>query len=287
MRISKAKQEEARLLFAGRWMPLTKTLTFVEGAVDELVDIWLGSRGVGVLDRTGYPLRARPAQGNLEGLLGQLEPLVIAEPRKYLFIPTAEPTAPGGPWTCILENMWRGTDNGLAGPFAFRGFRAVRVESSPSNLDIATNQGAYGIHRLGVFWPDPTERHGVGGRTIGIAQFESLRRWDFVNEGEPLPFEDTTTYTARRVPDRFTQPMLIDYTAALGLRPFDDDFYAPDHTAVMVENTNPPAPDKLGADLAAARSGRPFEDVATPIPWPPETTNQSRLRQLLRLPHTR
>ena len=27
MRISKAKQEEARLLFEGRWMPVTTTLT--------------------------------------------------------------------------------------------------------------------------------------------------------------------------------------------------------------------------------------------------------------------
>ena len=287
MRISKAKQEEARLLFAGRWMPVTKTLTFIEGAVDELVDIWLATRGAWVLDHTGYPLHARPVQGDLEGLLHQLEPLITVTDRKHLFIPTADPTAPGGPWTCILGNKWNGTEGGLGGDYASRGFRAVVVDSSPSNLDIATNKGAYGVHRLGVYWPDPTERHGVGGRTIGIAQFESLRRWDFVNEGDPLPFEDTTTYTAHRVPDRFTQPMLIDYAAALGLRPFDDDFYAPDHTAVMVEDTNPPAPDELGLTLAAARSGRPFEDVATPIPWPPQTTNQSRLRRLLRLPHTR
>ncbi|WP_205649263.1 hypothetical protein, partial [Schaalia canis] len=39
-------------------------------------------------------------------------------------------------------------------------------------------------------------------------------------------FEDRGAYESRRVVDRFTPAMLVEYCAALGLRPFDEDFYA-------------------------------------------------------------
>ena len=68
---------------------------------------------------------------------------------------------------------------------------------------------------------------------------------DFIADGTPSPFEDTSRYTARRVRDRFTQQILIDYTAELGLRPLEPGLYAPDRTAVMVEHTDPPAPNQL------------------------------------------
>ena len=50
-------------------------------------------------------------------------------------------------------------------------------------------------------------------------------RWEFYQSGEPLPFEDLEAYERRRVRDRFTPEMLDAYCAALGLRPFDPDFY--------------------------------------------------------------
>lgn len=50
-------------------------------------------------------------------------------------------------------------------------------------------------------------------------------RWEFYQSGEPLPFEDLEAYQRRRVRDRFTPEMLEAYSAALGLRPFDADFY--------------------------------------------------------------
>jgi hypothetical protein len=49
------------------------------------------------------------------------------------------------------------------------------------------------------------------------------------------PFEDTKAYAARRVRDRFTSEMLARYSAALGLRPFDDDFYLDD--ARLIESS--------------------------------------------------
>lgn len=269
MRQSQAEVEESRLLLQGRWMPITTHLTFLEGTVDDLVDSFMGFRGKGVLERTGYPLRVRPVQGDLEGMLGHLEPLVTgAGPWRYLFMPTAEPTVPGGPWTCVLENNWTGTDPGIASPFTFRGFRSVSVSSAPSNLDRATNRGGYGIHEFGLYWADPDGYHGLSGRSVGIAQYESIRKWTFVDMGDPLPFEDTSRYSARRVRDKFTQELLIQYAAAVGLRPFDEDFFTPDRTGVIVEHTDPPTADSWETDLAGARSGQPIEEVGRPYRWP-------------------
>lgn len=56
---------------------------------------------------------------------------------------------------------------------------------------------------------------------------DSGGRWVFHQEGEPLAFEDVAAYERRRIRDRFTSEMLEQYCAALGLRPFDDDFYLP------------------------------------------------------------
>lgn len=43
------------------------------------------------------------------------------------------------------------------------------------------------------------------------------RRWSWRTYGEPLPFERTSAYTARRIPQRFTRPLLVEYLAALGI----------------------------------------------------------------------
>lgn len=272
-RMARAAEEEARLLFGGRWMPLTRALTFIEGTLDEVVEAWMGWRGTAVLNRTGYPMRVRPIRGDLEQQLRQLLPFVGPMSRKTLFTPTADPipdaAVPGGPWVCVLNDNWvAGGAKDAAGGLTPRGLRAITVESSPSSLDVEKNTGFYGLHRLGVHWHDPTEKFGTGGRSIGIAQFENIRTWNFVDHGEPLPFEDTRHYTAKKVQDCFTQQLLIRYCAALGLRPFDADFYAPDRVGVLIEDTSPPLKGAWQGDLAARRSGRPVEEIGQPIPRP-------------------
>jgi hypothetical protein len=52
-------------------------------------------------------------------------------------------------------------------------------------------------------------------------------RWSFQQTGEPQPFEDLAAYQRRRIRDRFTPEMLETYCEALGIRPFDEDFYLP------------------------------------------------------------
>ena len=61
--------------------------------------------------------------------------------------------------------------------------------------------------------------------------------WEFNQYRDPLPFEDTSRYTTRPIRNRFTFEMLRSYLKALGLRPFDEDFYLPpgSEEAILVE----------------------------------------------------
>ncbi len=253
------------MLFGGRWQPVTKCLTFIEGSVDDVVGAFLGWQKTYIEEPTGRPLTTRVVRGDLEELLEQLQPLTSPVTRRWVFIPTAPGTPAGGPWVCVLPNSHNGADNGVSAPWVARGFNAIRIESSASSLDHGTNRGTWGLHRFGVFEPDhdaPAANGlvGVKGRTVGVAQFESLRRWDWVDMGEPLPFEDTHRYAAKRVRDRSTQEMLLQYAAACGLSPFEPGFYAPNKTAVLVERTDPLPYNHAEFSLAEVRAGLTEED---------------------------
>ena len=61
-------------------------------------------------------------------------------------------------------------------------------------------------------------------------------RWTFHQDGDPLPFENLDAYQRPRISDRFNGEMLEAYCAALGLRPFDADFYLPTGVVKVEEN---------------------------------------------------
>lgn len=51
-------------------------------------------------------------------------------------------------------------------------------------------------------------------------------RWDFYTEGEPLHFENQSTYMAHRVRDRFRREALLDYLARWGAPMRDAGFWS-------------------------------------------------------------
>lgn len=51
--------------------------------------------------------------------------------------------------------------------------------------------------------------------------------YEFYQKGDPQAFEQIEAYNKRRVEDRLTFDMLKSYCEALGIRPFDEDFYNP------------------------------------------------------------
>jgi hypothetical protein len=71
-------------------------------------------------------------------------------------------------------------------------------------------------------------------------------------------------YDAPTPTARFSQDLLIEYAAELGLRPFDEDFYAATSTAFVVRHTDPPDPKSWVVTLSAAQGPRgPLEEIGT------------------------
>ena len=56
-------------------------------------------------------------------------------------------------------------------------------------------------------------------------------RWDFYEEGEPMPFEQTERYTERLRRKRLTNDMVLDYAKALGWDLRDPAFWTSDQDA--------------------------------------------------------
>ena len=64
-------------------------------------------------------------------------------------------------------------------------------------------------------------------RAVWVGEEEDVGRWHFGTDGEVQPYEDVEAYRRRRRTDRLTERMLVDYAAAVGLRPWEDSFYRP------------------------------------------------------------
>jgi hypothetical protein len=79
-------------------------------------------------------------------------------------------------------------------------------------------------------------------------------RWVFVNEGAPLPFENTDAYRARSIRERFTPELLDRYLRALGISAFDPDFYSRHGT--LIERIGPLLPATREYSLEEAQLGR-------------------------------
>jgi len=228
-----------KLLLGGRLFPITSTWAFFNDDVQACVDSFVAGRGRVIYERTGCRVTVRRIEGpTLEDILLQLLPLTSGITRKYLFLPTAAPE----PWTAFVKNDWRGADvQGELIAFACRGVTGVSVSEFPNNYDRATNFGYWGQRKMEVAYP-----HGdfdYEGHSLGVRVNDSAR-WEMVGLGEPYPtpFPDPTDYTARRIPDRFTHEHLAQGAAHFGLRPFDEDFYAPQGWGILVEDPEPRQP---------------------------------------------
>ena len=228
---------EERLLLGGRWLPVTGTVPFLEADVRTCVDMFMAVRGAHVASATGHPMRVSVVHGSLEEILSSLLPLVTATPSRYLFIPTA-----GGRWTAHLSNMWTGSERGLAlAVHASRGIRGVAITESPNTFDRATNTGYWGHRQADVLVPDSAHKQGCVGHSVGVRVNDS-RRWELVDHVTNDAFPNPVDHSRRQVPDRFTHDHLVQVAEFFGLRPFDEDFYAPDRWAVLVEHTEPRDP---------------------------------------------
>ena len=201
-------------LFDGRLEPLTYSIGFLSAPPERVVraarwlyfrwpDAW---RRVAVLDC------------GLEEALLQLQPLEgFLHPRVLV-----ASTALNG-WSAVFN----GRIHGLGGRgLSVRLSRALRVPgyfvaAAPPALDPEHFPGFRQFYVLGP----QTGRDHV--RAVWVGEEEDVGRWHFGTDGEVQPYEDVEAYRRRRRTDRFTERMLVDYAAAVGLRPWEDSFYRP------------------------------------------------------------
>ena len=240
------------LLLNGAWLPVTGCALFVKASVQRCVEkLTTGGRARVVMEVYGHPQRVRPVRaGNLEDFLRMLLPLDAPVNRRYLFLPTANPE-----WTAMFTSDWRGQDpHSPMAWYAGDGIESVCVIDIPNNYDSKTNRGFYGERKIEMYELNP-DRQSIG-HSLGVRVSEP-RRWEFVRPSSPFPVGNIWDPMAKRIPDRFTHAHLVEMTGLFGLRPFEEDFYAPAGQGVIVERTDPVQPDERTFTLAQARGEEP------------------------------
>lgn len=60
-------------------------------------------------------------------------------------------------------------------------------------------------------------------RTLSLTN--QCSSWDFENDGEVLPFEDTSAYSRKKKVERFSLQALVAYANAVGIHLYDPNFY--------------------------------------------------------------
>lgn len=192
------------VVFGGELWPLGNGVAFIELPLTEAVAAYReASDSPPDLDDLG----SRP----IIDLMTTLLPLQMPYKRQLLVGTTSS-------WTAIFDNSRDGGDPFPATRLAdARNVRAVAATHAPEGQ---TRLPATQFHLFGPTGEPPL----MYVRTIDVGRFDS-GRWEFLTSGAPRPFEDLDAYGRRRIRDRFTRSMLLDYLAALGIRADDPGFY--------------------------------------------------------------
>jgi len=144
---------------------------------------------------------------DLESNLIELLPINVTEIRRFLFHGTTSD------WTAMISNTIPGTDGSAPSVLSDR-LKCEMVRAT--DTDDAT-----------MFeFSNPN-------KAIEEEQFRAVSahiesRWEFLEYGKPLPFEDTERYkTKRKIKDKIDSDLLIQYLSELGIRYDKKDFYNP------------------------------------------------------------
>lgn len=228
------------VLLDDAYAPITSRIGFLRAPLDEAAEGLRAWRA-----EIHGSARAEPVSGGLVAALARLEPLTGGVRPRELLVATADPG-----WTAVFDNGVPGGDQTTTVGFLARRLRVQGVVVL-SILDRPASAGVpdrFGGRQLELFAPVATEFLNYL-RTISVVR--DRNRWRFDANGTVQDFEDEAAYARRTIADRFTPEMLVAYAAALGLRPFDADFYA--GPAVLVTNPAVPPPGAAVVTLAEAR----------------------------------
>lgn len=210
-------------LLSDRFAPTTSRFGFLEVPLDE------AARGLQAWRQQLHGrAKATPAGGSLPELLERLAPLTGGVRPRELLVGTA-----GDRWTAYFDCGFQGTDAVSTVGYLSENLKCqgVALDSTPHTLGTPLETpGRYGAVQFELFGPLQTDFLNYV-RTISASHDGS--RWRFDADGVVQAFEQPDRYQARKVRDKFTSEMLAEYAAALGIRPFDETFYA--SRGVLVE----------------------------------------------------
>ena len=228
-------------LFNNRLAPLTYALGFLNAEAKEatkaIKDYLAGGPNT--------PTTVTQLTGTLEENLLHLQPLTIGCQPPLLLTSTKLDG-----WTAVFDGDAYG--QGVESLVRRMGY----IKNIPGYFTISIPPAVGPSYPLGgrkflVFGP---------GARLGYIRTISLienfpKKWIFDLSGEPQPYEDLNAYKKHRKTDRLTDDMLLKYTAAVGLHPWDENFYT--NPTYLITNNQTPA---LQYTLTQARQKLKLQD---------------------------
>lgn len=202
-----------------KWACLTRDFGLIQCPVEQVTGAYLDWA-----DESDLKLARHTLHGSLEEKFAALPPLTMAMNRA-LYMPT------GCGWTAVFKNGIRGSDPS----FNMRKL-AVRTDVVAMRVCCAPPDALYPAVIWEVYAPPR-----LGGRRWGyrraIAASNDGGRWVFSDKGERFPFEAVERYAARRIRDRFTREMLVEYLGHFGIPEPGDQLLnaAIDQPSIMLE----------------------------------------------------
>lgn len=209
-------------LFNNRLAPLTYSIGFLNAPITTVADTITQ-----FLTKVGKHGKAHRLSGSLENNLLHLQPLTIGSHPRLLLTSTTTPD-----WTALFDAHARGQGVAqdvsiMAGKLKVRGYYVGCSLTS----SVATN--SLGGRHFRVLGPEQL----LGEiRSIDLIE-NNPGKWYFEVGGEVQPYENLDAYSNRRRTQRLTDDMLLDYIAAVGLHPWDENFYTT--PSYLITNTGP------------------------------------------------
>jgi hypothetical protein len=198
--------------FLRRYAPVTTTIAFFEMSPRPLAEaVFARSEEINRMWQLPWKAKMERADGDLTKKLDALLPLTSAQSSKVLLSGTKSG------WSTYIPNGYPTNDvhtepRFLGQQLGVRTLSIVMVNDEPKGQP-GSLQFVLRDIRDGA----------VKTRSI-VVHKES--RWEFREDGDPLPFEELEKCRAKKITDRLTVDMIERYAAHLGIHLFDPYFYA-------------------------------------------------------------
>lgn len=227
-----------------RYWPAPKQVTFYKAPYQRIIE---GMRAWAV--RNSRPYAIETFEGTLEEALKRLVPL-----NSWPHLICDSPTK----WCPLLMGL--GDTSSAAGYLAKTlKVKTLWISEVEDTFDPKTKRGQPGATQLEIY-------DGANMKTLGdcLRRISSIRgesdRWEFDTEGDVQPFEDVSRYTVKPVRKRFDRELLERYCRAMGIDPFNPEFYGPQFTILRWQYPLRPEWGYEDYEFLLKRAGLTFPD---------------------------